>query len=171
MEVSMAKKLAHPELFRGIPYLDARLVGADHVDEKVVESSRSLREFIAAMQRHRPRWLLALFAVRGWVARLFGLTHEAPSDDRRGAPTFTVGERAAFFTVRAADERHHWVASADDGHLSADLGVVREELPSGRSRFHVLTVVHYRDWRGPLYFNLIRPFHHLVVAASVRAAA
>jgi len=36
----------------------------------------------------------------------------------------------------------------------------------------VVTVVRYHAWNGPVYFNMIRPFHHLVVgrmaAAGVR---
>ena len=32
-----------------------------------------------------------------------------------------------------------------------------------------LTVVHYKHWTGPVYFNVIRPFHHLVVRQMARA--
>lgn len=27
-----------------------------------------------------------------------------------------------------------------------------------------ITTVYYKHWTGPVYFNLIRPFHHLVVS-------
>ncbi|MCP4630164.1 MAG: DUF2867 domain-containing protein [bacterium] len=37
-------------------------------------------------------------------------------------------------------------------------------LDSKTNRFYVITVVHYKHWTGPVYFNLIRPFHHLVVS-------
>ncbi|MGE6761631.1 DUF2867 domain-containing protein [Corallococcus interemptor] len=30
---------------------------------------------------------------------------------------------------------------------------------------------HYRNWAGPVYFNVIRPFHHLVVARMARHGA
>ncbi|WP_422698682.1 DUF2867 domain-containing protein [Desulfosarcina cetonica] len=29
----------------------------------------------------------------------------------------------------------------------------------------------YRNWTGPVYFNLIRPFHHLVVREMMKAGA
>ncbi|XXF76233.1 DUF2867 domain-containing protein [Myxococcaceae bacterium GXIMD 01537] len=40
-----------------------------------------------------------------------------------------------------------------------------------RRRFHVATIVRYRRWAGPVYFNVIRPFHHLVVRGMLRHAA
>lgn len=43
--------------------------------------------------------------------------------------------------------------------------------PAGRGLAHVVTVVHYRNWKGPLYFNLIRPFHHLVLGGMTTYAA
>ena len=41
------------------------------------------------------------------------------------------------------------------------LGMKQEGVP----------IVDYRHWTGPVYFNVIRPFHHLVVAAMLRSAA
>ncbi|MCP5103876.1 MAG: DUF2867 domain-containing protein, partial [bacterium] len=35
---------------------------------------------------------------------------------------------------------------------------------------HVVTIVHYKHWTGPVYFNLIRPFHHLVIRRMMKAA-
>ncbi|MEV4094105.1 DUF2867 domain-containing protein [Streptosporangium saharense] len=33
---------------------------------------------------------------------------------------------------------------------------------------YVAVVVHYHRWTGPVYFTVIRPFHHLVARAGVR---
>ena len=60
------------------------------------------------------------------------------------------------------------MASATDTHLTAYLGVVAEPIPPD-NRFHVITIVHYQRWTGPVYFNVIRPFHHLVVSKMVKA--
>jgi hypothetical protein len=85
----------------------------------------------------------------------------------------TPGSAAAFFTVRHAEEEHVWVVAVTDKHLEATLAVVVEPEPGGgpRRRFHVVTLVHYRNWAGPVYFNVIRPFHHLVVGGMARNAA
>lgn len=74
----------------------------------------------------------------------------------------------AFFTVEMASERV-WVAGIVDTHLNADLGIVREAGENGRSRIHVITIVHYNKWTGVVYFNVIRPFHHLVVAQMAKS--
>ena len=63
------------------------------------------------------------------------------------------------------------MAEVDDKHLRAALGVVQEPAAEGRRRLRVFTIVHYKNWAGPLYFNLIRPFHHMVVTAMMRAGA
>lgn len=61
-------------------------------------------------------------------------------------------------------------AEAKDKHLDGLLGVVLEPLPDQQQKlFHVLTVVYYRNWAGPVYFNVIRPFHHLVVGSMAIA--
>jgi hypothetical protein len=40
-----------------------------------------------------------------------------------------------------------------------------------KRRFHVVTIVHYNNLAGPVYFNVIRPFHHLVVKQMARRGA
>jgi len=42
-------------------------------------------------------------------------------------------------------------------------------LADGRKRFHIGTAVHYHNWAGPVYFNVIRPFHHIVVSQMMKA--
>jgi hypothetical protein len=48
---------------------------------------------------------------------------------------------------------------------------VAEPLANDLIRYYIVTIVHYLHWTGPVYFNLIRPFHHLVVARMARAGA
>ncbi len=76
----------------------------------------------------------------------------------------------AFFTVRMVKEEQYWIAEAKYTHLSALLGVVVEPLPDQQQkRFHVMTIVSYHNWTGLVYFNTIRPFHHLVVGRMAMA--
>lgn len=83
----------------------------------------------------------------------------------------TPGDMLRFFRVEAAKEGVYWVGSADDRHLAARFIVLVEPLEQGLNRFHVATTVHHRHWTGPVYFNLIRPFHHLLVGRMVRQGA
>jgi hypothetical protein len=48
---------------------------------------------------------------------------------------------------------------------------VAEPVANGLIRYYIVTIVHYLHWTGPVYFNLIRPFHHLVVARMARAGS
>jgi hypothetical protein len=84
---------------------------------------------------------------------------------------FAPGGKVAFFTVVAADDDRYIVLEAADTHLTGYLAVVTAPSAGGRARFEVATVVKYHRWTGPLYFNVIRPFHHLIVAGMTRAGA
>ena len=143
-----------------IPELAPVLAGADHVDVKVVESRASLREFLAAMIAYQPGWVTFLYGVRMVLVRFLGLRQPGVPQALQLAPAavpMTPGRKLAFFTVRGAAEDRYWVGDAADKHLTGTLVVVAAPLGDGRRRFYVVTVVHYHNWAGPVYFNLIRP--------------
>jgi hypothetical protein len=152
------------------PELASVLEGADHVDVKVVEGTSSLREFIVGMISYQPAWVTFLYGVRAVFVRFLGMRQEgipqAPHFRPEDLP-MTPGKKVAFFTVSMTQEDRYWVAQVDDTHLSAALCVVMQ--PGTPNRFHVITVVHYHQWTGPIYFNVIRPFHHLVVGRMAQA--
>jgi hypothetical protein len=157
------------------PEVGILLRGSDYIDMKLVEGHVSLREFIAAMLSYYPWWILSLYRIRTILVKILGLyKHELPEFPPKLRPeevSFTPGELASFFSVRLAKEKHYWFGETpEDKHLRAYFGVVVEPLGENRKRFYVVTVVHYKHWTGPVYFNLIRPFHHLVVSRMARAA-
>jgi len=158
----MAIELEHPELA-------AFLARADHVDVHRVRTERPLRSFIAATFAYQPRWITFLYAVRKRLVGLIGLQQEGMPEPTRWRPEdvpMQPGVPASFFTVQAAREDQLWIAAAEERHLRATLAIFREA-----SGYALVTIVHYRHWTGRLYFNLIRPFHHLVVMAMARAGA
>ena len=157
-----------------IPQIDRLLQGSSHIDVKTIEGQTSLRQFIASMLSYYPGWIVFLYRIRAILVRLLGLVkHPVPETLPELGPqdvSFVAGETVTFFTVRLAEERHYWVGETpEDKHLSAYLGVVVEPMGDHRKRFHVATIVYYKHWTGPVYFNLIRPFHHLVVGRMMRA--
>jgi hypothetical protein len=108
------------------------------------------------------------------LVHILGLVkHDAPQELPDLYPEdidFTPDKSVTFFVVRCAKEDLYWFSETpEDKHLKAYFGVVVEPLDSKTKRFYVITVVHYKHWTGPVYFNLIRPFHHLVVSRIVRA--
>jgi hypothetical protein len=162
--------------FEKYPEITALLKGADHVDVKIVEGHASLREFIAAMLSYYPWWIVSLYYVRAVFVRLLGMRQPGRPDELpRLKPediSMTAGEHAAFFIVHLAREEEYWIAETpEDKHLQAHFGIVVEPVNHNLNRFHVVTIVHYKHWTGPVYFNTIRPFHHLVVRRMARAGA
>ncbi|HZI14694.1 MAG TPA: DUF6463 family protein [Myxococcus sp.] len=149
--------------------------GMDHVDVKTVESEASLRGFVAGLFSYQPAWVTALYGVRKVFVRLLGMRQEGmpqPMHLRPEDVPMTPGSAATFFTVRHTEEERVWVAGVTDTHLEALLAVVAEPASGGApKRFHVVTLVRYRNWAGPVYFNVIRPFHHLVVGRMAHHAA
>ncbi|MDH5542657.1 MAG: DUF2867 domain-containing protein [Nitrospinota bacterium] len=145
---------------------------ADHIDIKKIEGTVSLDHFIASMLSYMPWWLRFLYRLRAYLVRLLGMRQGKIEFEKALQPediSFKKGKKAFFFTVKEAKEDSWWFAEATDKHLTAYLGAVAEPLGGENKRFHVITIVHYRHWTGPVYFNIIRPFHHLVVSAMARA--
>lgn len=154
-----------------VPELSPLLKSADHVDVKVVEGAVSLNEFVAGMFSYYPGWMKTLYRIRWGFVRLLGMKQTGIPQNVTMRPTDlpqTAGEKAAFFTVELAEENRYWVASAAESHLTAYIGVIAEAVGS-HQRFYVITIVHYHRWTGPVYFNVIRPFHHLVVNQMAQA--
>ena len=150
--------------------------GADVIDVKQVESPTDLRTMIASMLSYYPWWIVRLYRLRKLLVGMLGLAQQVTPDRlpslRPDDVAFTPGAAVTFFTVRAAMEGRYWIAETpQDRHLRAYFGVVSEPIDGSRRRFTVITTVYYKHWTGPVYFNLIRPFHHLVVASMVRHGA
>ncbi len=161
--------LKHPELaefFRNV----------DYIDVKHIEGETSLRAFIAGMLSYYPWWVVALYRIREILVSLLGLVrHDRPerlpsfsTDDISFAPEDNV----SFFIVRKGEEDAFWLSETPpDKHLTAYFCVTADKQRSGLTRFEVVTAIRYLHWTGPVYFNLIRPFHHLVVSQMMRAGA
>lgn len=156
------------------PELKSLANSADHVDVKSAESAATLRECVAAAMAWRPAWMRALFRARSVLARVMRLNEPTvPAGKPLAADelSFAPGANISFFTVVSADEDRYLLLEASDSHLAGYLAVVMHPGEAACARFDAVTLVKYRRWTGPLYFNIIRPFHHLVVAAMVKAAA
>jgi hypothetical protein len=149
------------------------LKGADHVDVKTVTGQISLREFIARAFSYQPGWMTFLFHVRNGFARLLRLPPDiAIAQHRFGADDvpLTPGQTFAFFTVQAAEDDHYWIGKFEEKHLDGYVVVAAEPVDHDARRLHMMTIVHYNNWAGPVYFNVIRPFHHLIVRVVMNAA-
>ncbi|WP_207263672.1 DUF2867 domain-containing protein [Desulfovibrio sp. Huiquan2017] len=155
-----------------LPGLAGFLDGADHVDVHTMDGCGTVLELAAGILSYRPAWMEALWRMRVGLLRVLGQGRRAvPDRARLTAKTLpcTPGARVGIFTVVRTDRETHWITTGRESHLEAAMAVCAEPLPGGRNRFHVVTIVHYHNRAGAVYFNLIRPFHHLVVHAAMRS--
>ncbi len=146
--------------------------GANHIDVKMVEGDVTLRSFIAGMISYQPMWVTFLYGVRAVFVRFLGMKQEELPQAVKIDPTrvpMLPGENLTFFKVELAKENKYWAAAADDKHLKAYLAIATRAQANGKTRFYVFTIVHYHNWAGPVYFNVIRPFHHVVVGRMTQA--
>ena len=153
-------------VWQQVPEINELVATADHIDAKTFDGEVELREFLANMFSYNPGWVKGLYRVRWFFVRLLGMKQTGIPETKQLRPediSFVSGGDAGFFTVKAAKEDEFYVAGATESHLTAHLAVVREPLGKEINRFHLVTIVHYHRWTGPVYFNVIRPFHHLVV--------
>lgn len=146
---------------------------AEHVDVQSIESDVSLRAFVAGMFSYFPWWMRLLYALRWGFVRVLGLRQDGiptASSISPDAVPMTPGAHLQFFTVGHAEDGRYWIASASEPHLTAHLAVVITQQADQRT-IHVVTLVQYHRWTGPVYFKAIRPFHYLVVRRMMQAGA
>jgi hypothetical protein len=169
----LKREKTQPDLLLRVDEIARLLRGADHVDVKQVEGKVTLREFLAGLTAYDPAWIRFLYQVRAGFVRVLGMKQPrippAPSLTPAQVP-MKPGAKLSIFTVHAAKEDRFWAGHIVDEHLTAFIGVIAEPLEGPINRFHLFTIVHYNNWKGPVYFNVIRPFHHLVVWRMARAA-
>ena len=152
----------------------------DHVDIKSFHSTNNLSAFVASLFNWSPWWVRLLFSVRAVFVRLLGMkqpTMTAHQPLREVDVPFEAGAPIGFFTVHAGEAERFHISAASDKHLIAFMGILvvhpsdgAEPVGTGQI-FLIATIVKYLHWTGPLYFNVIRPFHHLVVRQMGRAAS
>jgi hypothetical protein len=151
------------------------LENADYVGLKIIDASQTLESFLISMFSYRPQLIRWLYRLRAPLVRLLGFKQDAMPEMDEWLPDYFPMfpcESVWFFTVRYVQEGHYWIAGCPrDRHLDADLAVVAEPLADEKRRFYVLTVVRYKHWTGPVYFNMIRLFNLLLVNRMTRFAA
>ena len=158
----------------GITEIRALVKDADYIGLKIIESEDRLKSFLLKMFSYRPALIRLLYRLRAPLVRLLGFKQDAiPAldewipDDFPMLPCGTVW----FFTVQKVEKDHYWIAGCPrDRHLDADMAVVAQPIGGRRKRFYIVTVVRYKHWTGPVYFNIIRFFNLFLVNRMVRMA-
>lgn len=146
------------------------LATADHMDALSTEAQPNLDEFILGMFAYQPPWLTFLYKIRVVLLGLLGHKTQMPQQKRLTQLPKQPGEKATFFTVEDAHSTF-WMANASEDHLTARIAVIQQAGKKQRFQYRVVTVVHFHNWVGRIYFAIIQPFHFLVVRAMMRHGA
>ncbi|OHX12163.1 hypothetical protein BI347_00610 [Chromobacterium sphagni] len=125
----------------------------------VADSASLLRVFSTAM----PPWARALMRLRDLLVAPLGLK-TAPAASASAEP-FRVGQQLGVFRILHLGERDA-VLGEDDRHL--DFRLVLQWRPG---RLQVSTLVRTHNLLGRTYLAAVTPFHHLIVAASIKRMA
>lgn len=163
------------DYLNGIHEMTALFKDADHIGLKIIDAEDRLETFLQKMFSYRPGLVRLLYRIRAPLVRLLGFKQDAmpvmsewiPDD----FPMFPCGN-VWFFTVRRVENDHYWIAGCPrDRHLDADVAVVAQPLKGLLKRFYIVTVVRYKHWTGPVYFNLIRFFNYFLINRMANSAA
>ncbi|MEV8374103.1 DUF2867 domain-containing protein [Kribbella sp. NPDC056861] len=155
-----------------LPELTDLLPTADVIDVKTATGDVTLREFVAGALGNGSFPGRILFAIRVPIARLLRLEMTGMPPTTRLRPediSFTPGDSVSFFTVDRGEEEHYLLLKITDNHLVAHLAIIVDDSGPVR-RFKVVTLVRYLRKAGRLYFELIRPFHHVIMHVMCRSA-
>ncbi len=144
-------------------YANASLLDSYSID---LGSSKqdSMRVLATRTVGDPPSWIKALVAVRDALVTPFGVKTSGEVRASRADD-----DRVDFFPVQW-EGNDEIVLGEDDRHLDFRLSLLRRPSPTG-TQLIATTIVHAHNAFGFTYLNLIRPFHHLVVRASLAQAA
>ena len=158
-----------------IKEIRALFEAADYIGVKTVEAEISLEQFLVKIFSYRPTLIRMLYRLRAPLVRLLGFKQDPLPDMDEWIPDefpMLACGTVWFFTVQRVRKDQFWIAGCPrDRHLDADMAVVARPLDRRRTRFYLVTVVRYKHWTGPLYFNLIRLFNLFLVNRMAHCAA
>lgn len=148
---------------------------ADYVDSFRVElpltEDLSVDYLCATVFSATPRWVDWLMVLRNLLVSGFGLRTEMGN----GPPPLTrevrfeLGAKDCFFTlIDRSDEE--LVMAEGDKHLDFRVSVRKGKGAEGTTVLEVTTVVWYNNWLGPIYFNVVKPFHRMLLRDSMTRA-
>jgi len=108
-----------------------------------------------------------LFRLRCALVKPFGLKGDSlPKQAPVFVRKYNVGEQIVIFTV-ASRTHNEIVLEDEDKHLNFRIYNIIKHNDDGTLSYHNSTVVHYNNVWGRIYFFFVRPFHTLIVLASM----
>ena len=115
-----------------------------------------------------PQWINALFKLRNFLVKFVGLKSAEKDNVKELEKCIRTGEAYDFVSV-PAKSGNETVLLLSDSHLKAYLSV-HVESGNEHKTISAITLVHYKNLLGRIYFFIIRPFHGLIVKSLLKRA-
>lgn len=124
--------------------------------EAYSETPLSSEELMKTIFTNQPSWVNALYKLRGWLVKPFGL---------KGGTFDGIIDKLIKETT--TDET---VIYINDKHLAFYASVFIVPVKENTFKATITTVVNFHNLLGRVYFFFICPFHKIVVSATLKRA-
>jgi hypothetical protein len=117
-----------------------------------------------------PVWVRWLFNLRDILVKPFGLKGadgDYNSFHQKFAETVRFGGIYKQTSIPAKSE-NETILQLADRHLTAELSCRIENISDNKLKISVITLVHYHNALGKIYFVVIKPFHKIIVKTMIK---
>ena len=143
---------------------------ADYCDVYIgeVDSEKEMipDDIIVGFWTNFPLWINALFKLRNFLVKFVGLKDSEDGSIKELEKCIRTGETFGFVSVPAKN-RNETVLLLTDTHLDAYLSFHIENKEEYKT-ISLITLVHFKNKLGRVYFFIIRPFHCLIVKSLLK---
>ena len=130
--------------FNHVDYLDIY-----EIEKKTDKSAEEVSKEIMRL----PNWANFLFKLRNVLVRAFGLKVDKQDE----------GEETFFTLIKKND--NEIIMGEDDKHLNFRVSII---IDKSRNTISLITLVHFNNLWGKVYFFLVKPFHRLIIKSLLK---
>lgn len=145
---------------------------SDAYQTVLVNPEMSVQQACAAVFGYSPLWVKYLMHLRGLIASIAGLKHEAnglsTNNTSFNESNYQVGKRLGLFTIQSLNT-NELIMGDDDKHLNFRISVYKS-VQNDVSMMTVSTVVEIHNWFGKAYMFIVKPFHKYIAKSMVQKA-
>ena len=113
-----------------------------------------------------PGWVNALFKIRNFLVQFVGL-RGGENDINQLEECVRTSGKYGFISVSDKND-HETVLLLEDKHLNAYLSVHIVETATNKRNVSLITVVHFNNRLGNIYFAVIKSFHKVIVKSMLK---
>lgn len=113
-----------------------------------------------------PKWVSFLFRIRNSIVKLIGLEADKTNKEEL-EKCIRENKSYKIFSV-VSKSQNETVLKLSDKHLDAYMSIFIANQDNNFQTLYSITVVHFHNRLGYVYFNIIRPFHAIVVKSMLK---